>query len=100
MQKRQVGLVVGKDFRPPGAAHPLDWCYLTIEVADSERLKVRLARELVDRVDTGDVVRFRAPRSPEHPTHRVVRMYSAPARVPPPVRVDTEGSAGVDDSTE
>ncbi len=47
MHKRHTGVVVGKDFRPPDGARPLDWCYLTIDLSDEER--IALALEYVDR---------------------------------------------------
>ena len=84
MSKRQVGLVVGKDFRPPEGASPFDWCFLTIEV-EEERVAVRVTREQADHADIGDMVRFRRPKSAKHHVGRLVRLYSAPARVPPPV---------------
>lgn len=93
MSKRQVGLVVGKDFRPPEGARPLDWCFLTID-ADDERVVVRVTSEQADHTDVGDVVRFKRPRSANHPVGRLVRLYSAPARVPPPVWAEPGFSAG------
>lgn len=89
MSNRHLGLVVGKDFRPPEGCDPLDWCYLTVDISDHDRISVRLARDQVKRADIGDVVRFRKPRSTDHPVHRVIRLYSDPALVPPPRRADT-----------
>jgi hypothetical protein len=89
MPVRTVGLVVGKDFRPPDGAEPLDWCYLTVDLSEEERVSVRVSRTQVSRADIGDVIRFRRPRS-GHTVGRIVRLYSDPARVPPPRRVDTD----------
>ena len=82
MSKRQTGLVVGKDFRPPEGARPLDWCFLTIDLSDDERLSVRVSRDQVNKADVGDVVVFRRPRG-EHPVQRVVRVASEPTLLPP-----------------
>lgn len=83
MSKRQTGLVVGKDFRPPNGAQPLDWCYLTVDISDDERISVRIRRDQVSKADLGDVVEFRRPRDRAHPVHRVTRLGSAPALLPP-----------------
>ncbi len=93
MSKRQVGLVVGKDFRPPNGANPLDWCFLTID-ADDERFDVRVTHEQADRTDVGDVVRFKRPKGPNHHVGRLTRLYSAPAQVPPPVWNDPGSVTG------
>ncbi len=93
MPKRQVGLVVGKDFRPPAGASPLDWCFFTID-ADDERFAVRVTRDQVDHADIGDVVRFKRPKSVDRPVRRMMRLYSAPARVPPPVWADPWSETG------
>ena len=83
MPKRHTGLVVGKDFRPPDGAQPLDWCYLTIDLSEEERISVRLRREQVGRADVGDVVAFRRPRATDHPVPRLVRLGSDPRLLPP-----------------
>jgi hypothetical protein len=90
MSVKTVGLVVGKDFRPPDGAAPLDWCYLTVDLSEEERVSVRVSRDQVGRADIGDVIRFRQPRS-GHTVSRIVRLYSDPAMVPPPRRVDAGG---------
>jgi hypothetical protein len=90
MSKRHTGLVVGKDFRPPAGAQPLDWCYLTIDISEQDRISVRVTRDQVDKADIGDVVQFRKPRTDAHPVPRVNRLYSDPALLPPPRRLDTE----------
>lgn len=82
MAKRHTGLVVGKDFRPPQGAQPLDWCYLTVDVSDEQRVSIRITRDQVAKADIGDVVRFRRPRVETHPVPRVVRLYSDPALLP------------------
>lgn len=83
MSKRKTGLVVGKDFRPPVGAQPLDWCYLTVDISDEERVSVRIRRDQVPKADVGDVVEFRRPKDEEHPVNRVTRLGSAPALLPP-----------------
>ncbi|HUF16058.1 MAG TPA: hypothetical protein VMQ46_09205 [Acidimicrobiia bacterium] len=83
MPKRHTGLVVGKDFRPPEGAQPLDWCYLTVDISDDERISVRVRRDQVSRADVGDVVVFRRPRDSDHPVHRVIRLASDPSLLPP-----------------
>ena len=87
MSKRQTGLVVGKDFRPPEGGTPLDWCYLTIDLSDDQRLSVRIRRDQVTKADVGDVVSFRPPRG-EHPVQRVVRLGSEPGLLPPVGRTE------------
>jgi hypothetical protein len=82
MSKRHTGLVVGKDFHPPVGAEPLDWCYLTVDIADDERIAIRVSRDQVSKADVGDVVLFRRPRG-EHPVHNVVRLASDPGLLPP-----------------
>lgn len=88
--KRHTGLVVGKDFRPPEGAEPLDWCYLTVDISEEDRISVRVSRDQVAKADVGDVVRFRKPRSKREPVHRLIRLYSDPALLPLPRRADEE----------
>ncbi len=83
MPKRHTGLVVGKDFRPPEGAPPLDWCFLTLDISDDERISVRIRRDQVSKADVGDVVVFRQPRDPSHPVPRVTRLGSDPSLLPP-----------------
>lgn len=83
MARRQTGLVVGKDFRPPQGAQPLDWCYLTVDISDQERISVRVRRDQVSRADVGDVVRFRPPRDERHAVSRIARLGSDPSLLPP-----------------
>lgn len=83
MAKRHTGLVVGKDFRPPQGAQPLDWCFLTVELSDHERISVRIRRDQVARADVGDVVVFRRPRNASQPVPRVTRLASDPSLLPP-----------------
>ena len=85
MAKRQTGLVVGKDFRPPDGGAALDWCYLTIDLSDDERLSVRVSRDQVNKADVGDVISFRPPRG-EHAIQRLTRLGSEPGLLPPVVR--------------
>jgi hypothetical protein len=83
MPKRHTGLVVGKDFRPPDGAQPLDWCYLVVDVSNDERISVRIRRDQVPRADVGDVVVFRRPRDSNQPVQRVTRVASDPSLLPP-----------------
>lgn len=83
MPKRHTGLVVGKDFHPPEGAQPLDWCYLTVDLTDDERISVRIRRDQVPRADVGDVVSFRRPRDITQPVPRVNRVISDPSLLPP-----------------
>lgn len=82
---KQTGLVVGKDFRPPEGSQPLDWCFLTVDLSDDERISIRLRRDQVSRADVGDVVVFRRPRDANHPT-QVKRVASDPSLLPPVLR--------------
>jgi len=90
MPKRHTGLVIGKDFRPPEGAEPMDWCYLTVDLSDEERVSVRIRRDQVTRADVGDVVAFRQPRVAEHPVSRVTRLGSDPSLLPPVKRVTSQ----------
>jgi hypothetical protein len=90
MSKRHTGLVVGKDFRPPSGAQPRDWCYLTIDVSDEDRVAVRITRDQVDKADVGDVVQFRKPRMGTQPVARVTRLFSEPALLPAARRSEVE----------
>lgn len=83
MPKRHTGLVVGKDFRPPEGAQPMDWCYLTVDISDDERISIRVRRDQVSRADVGDVVVFRRPGDPDQPVSRVTRLGSDPSLLPP-----------------
>ncbi len=83
MPKRHTGLVVGKDFRPPSGAQPLDWCYLTVDISHDERISVRIRRDHVAGANVGDLVVFRRPRNADHPVPRVTRVASNPSLLPP-----------------
>lgn len=83
MPKRHTGLVVGKDFRPPAGAEPLDWCYLTVDISDDERVSVRIQRDHVDSTGLGDVVVFKQPRNTDHPVSRLQRVGTDPGLLPP-----------------
>ena len=82
MSKRHTGLVIGKDFRPPPGAQPLDWCFLTVDLSEDDRIAVRVTRDQVEKADVGDVVQFRRPRTESHPVQRVTRLFSDPALLP------------------
>jgi hypothetical protein len=90
MPKRQKGLVVGKDFRPPPGGDPLDWCHLTVDVSDQERISFRIRRDQVPRAEVGDVVVFRPPRDAEHSV-RITRVGSDPSLLPPVQRAIDQG---------
>lgn len=83
MPKRRTGLVVGKDFRPPEGAEPLDWCYLTVDLSDEERISIRVRRDHVNRADLGDIVVFKEPRDTDHAVRSVRRVASDPRLLPP-----------------
>lgn len=87
MPKRHKGLVVGKDFRPPDGGEPLDWCYLTVDISDEERISVRVRREQVSNADIGDIVVFRRPRNVDHAASQVRRVSSDPGLLPPVERI-------------
>ena len=87
MPRRNTGLVVGKDFRPPEGEQPLDWCFLTLDISDDERISVRIRRDQVNRAEVGDVVAFKRPRDDDHPVPRLVRLGSDPSLLPPVRRV-------------
>lgn len=89
MSKRHTGIVVGKDFDPPEGGQPLDWCFLTVDLSDEERISVRIRRDQVRKAEVGDVVAFRRPRDPAHPVPRVVRLGTDPTLLPPVKRVDS-----------
>jgi hypothetical protein len=90
MPRRNTGLVVGKDFRPPAGGEALDWCYLTVDLSDSERISVRIKRDQVSKADVGDVVAFRLPRDDRHPVSRVRRVASDPRLLPPVNRASSD----------
>ncbi len=83
-----TGLVVGKDFRPPPGKQPLDWCYLTVDLSDEERIAFRIPRDHVPRADIGDIVAFRRPRNTDR-ANAVRRVGSEPAMIPPVKRPAT-----------
>ena len=74
---------MGKDFRPPSGAQPLDWCFLTVDLSDEQRISVRIRREHVSHTDVGDVIVFSRPRKVEHAVTRLNRVASDPSLLPP-----------------
>jgi hypothetical protein len=74
MSRVQTGVVVGKDFRPPDGAPPKDWCYLLIDVADDDRVAIRLHSSKVETASLGDRVMFRKPMRPNKPVHKLDRI--------------------------
>lgn len=83
MPRKHTGLVVGKDFLPPEGGQPLDWCFLTVDISNEERISIRIRRDQVAHAEVGDVVVFRLPRDPSHPVSRVTRVGSDPSLLPP-----------------
>lgn len=83
MPGRNTGLIVGKDFRPPAGAEPLEWCYLTVDTSDDERISFRIKRIHVNRAHIGDVVVFKRPRDADHPVRGLRRVASDPSLLPP-----------------
>ena len=83
MSKRRTGLVIGKDFDPPAGAPPRDWCYLTVEIAEDTRIKLRLKRDQVNKADVGDIISFRQPKRVDDPASRLTRLASDPGLLPP-----------------
>ena len=74
MSRVQTGVVVGKDFRPPAGAPPKDWCYLVIDVADDDRVAIRLHPSKVGTASLGDRVMFRKPTRADKPVHKLDRI--------------------------
>ena len=68
------GVVVGKDFRPPEGTPPTDWCYLIIDIADEERVAIRLHPSRVSTADVGDRVEFTKPRRQRKRVRYVIRL--------------------------
>ena len=91
MPKRLKGLVVGKDFRPPEGGQPLDWCFLTVDISDQERISVRIRRDQVAHAEVGDIVTFKRPRESNHQVSRVKRLGSDPSLLPPVQRTVDQG---------
>ena len=82
MQSSQVGLVVGKDFRPLPGEQSGDWCYITIDLSEDERISVRINPSQAKKVGVGDVVRFRRPRNSHRPVKSLKRLASEPGLLP------------------
>jgi len=61
----------------------MDWCYLTVDISDEERVSVRIRRDHVSRADVGDVVQFKPPRDDQHTVSRLTRLGSDPGLLPP-----------------
>lgn len=82
MPRRQIGLVVGKDYRPLPGKSSGDWCYLTVDLSEDERISVRVSPSQGAKVDVGDVVRFRRPRHHSRAVRRMTRLASDPRLLP------------------
>ena len=74
MTRSRTGVVVGKDFRPPEGERIEDWCYLIIDLSEDERVSVRIDSSQIGKATLGDLVRFRAPSSPDSPVAGLVRV--------------------------
>ena len=70
----QNGLVVGKDFRPPEGTPPTDWCYLIIDIADEERVAIRLHPSRIETAVVGDRVEFSRPKRPTKRVKNVIKL--------------------------
>lgn len=82
MPPSQIGLVVGKDFRPlPGEAAG-DWCYITVDLTEEERISVRISPSQSKKIGVGDVVKFRKPRSASRPVRSLRRLATDPRLLP------------------
>jgi len=68
------GVVVGKDFRPPEGSRPSDWCYLIIDIADEERVTIRLHPSRVTTADVGDRVVFTRSRRQKRRIRNVAKL--------------------------
>ncbi len=82
MPSSQVGLVVGKDFKPLPGKGSGDWCFITIDLSEDERISVRVTPSQAKKVGIGDVVRFRRPRSHNRPLKSMKRLASEPGLLP------------------
>lgn len=66
MWRRQTGMVVGKDFKPPPGSEPPDHCYLVVDITgDGELISLRLQPAQVDRFGVGDQIVFFPPSRPD-----------------------------------
>lgn len=82
MQSSQVGLVVGKDFKPFPGERSGDWCFITVDLSEDERISVRVSPSQAKKVGVGDVVRFRRPRGRNRPVRSLKRLASDPSLLP------------------
>lgn len=82
MPSSQVGLVVGKDFRPLSGESAGDWCFITIDLSEHERISLRISPNHAKKIGIGDVVRFRRPRSSNRPVKSLKRLASDPGLLP------------------
>lgn len=89
---KRIGLVVGKDFGPMPGETSGDWCHLTIDLSEEERISVLVSPERGAKVDVGDVVRFRVPKRQHRPVRSITRLASDPRLLPLPETMATEVS--------
>lgn len=82
MPPSQIGLVVGKDFRPLPGETSGDWCYITMDLSEEERISVRISPSHAKRIGVGDVVKFRRPRGENRPLRRLRRLATDPRLLP------------------
>jgi hypothetical protein len=61
MAQEMTGTVIEKSFRPPPGAPNKYWCYLMVNTESGERITIRLHQKHVNRVTTGDRIRFSKP---------------------------------------
>ena len=82
MPTSQIGLVVGKDFRPLPGKNSGDWCYITVDLSEEERISVRINPSHARIIGVGDVVKFRRPRLESRPVRRLKRLATDPRLLP------------------
>jgi hypothetical protein len=90
---KRIGLVVGKDFGPMPGETSGDWCHLTIDLSEEERISVLASPGQGAKVDVGDVVRFRPPKRQNRPVRSITRLASDPSLLPLPEPRTTEVSS-------
>jgi uncharacterized Tic20 family protein len=68
---KTVGTVNEKNFRPPSGKPAESWCYLKVELESGEVITIRLHKKHVNRVKTGDRIRFSKPWRKNKPVKRL-----------------------------
>ena len=82
MPPSRIGLVVGKDFRPLPGETSGEWCYITVDLSEEERISVRISPSHAKKIGVGDVVEFRKPRGENRPVRRLKRLATDPRLLP------------------